>query len=181
VDRVSVVGSSGAGKSTFAAKLAARIEAPHVELDGLWHDAGWTNPTPEVFRERVTAVTSMPRWVIDGNYARVTREGPVWEHADTVIVLAIPKMLVMRQIVRRTLRRAVTRQVLWNGNREPLSNFYRWDPERNVARWAWTKYDSQNEQYREAPKNPRYSHLNFVFLASHAESEEYLRTVSAPS
>ncbi len=177
MDRVSVVGSSGSGKSTFAAKLAVRLGAPHVELDGLWHDPAWTNPTPEEFLARVTAVTSTPRWVIDGNYARVTHEGPVWESADIVIVMAIPKMTVMRQIVTRTLRRAITRQKLWNGNREPLSNLYRWDPERNVVRWAWTKYDSQNERYREAPKNPRYAHLQFVFLHSHAESEEYLRRI----
>jgi adenylate kinase family enzyme len=178
VDRVSIVGSSGSGKSTFARQIAARIGAPHVELDGLWHDPGWTNPTPEEFLRRVTVVTSGDRWVVDGNYARVTRKGPVWERADTVIVLALPKKTVMLQIVGRTLRRAITRQKLWNGNREPLSNFYRWNPERNVIRWAWTKYDAQNEQYREAPKNPRYAHLQFVFLHSHAESEEYLRGLS---
>jgi hypothetical protein len=101
----------------------------------------------------------------------------VWERADTVIVMMLPKWVVMRQIVARTLWRAVSRERLWNGNREPLSNFYRWDPERNVIRWAWTKYDAQNEQYRDAPKNPRYSHVSFVFLTSHAEADEFLRQV----
>jgi adenylate kinase family enzyme len=85
VDRVSIVGSSGSGKSTFARQLAARLGAPHVELDALWHDAGWTNPSPEEFLRRVTQVTDGDRWVVDGNYARVTREGPVWGRADTVI------------------------------------------------------------------------------------------------
>jgi hypothetical protein len=107
----------------------------------------------------------------------VARSGLVWERADTVIVMALPKIAVMRQIVLRTLRRVFTRQELWNGNREPFSNLYRWDPERNVVRWAWTKYDTQNEQYREAPKNPRYAHLQFVFLTLHAESAEFLRSV----
>jgi adenylate kinase family enzyme len=177
VDRVSIVGSSGSGKSTFARQLAASLGTPHVELDELWHDPGWTNPSPEEFVRRVTAVTDTARWVVDGNYARVTREGPVWERADTVIVMALPKMAVMRQIVTRTVRRVITRQELWNGNREPLTNLYRWDPERNVVRWAWTKYDAQNEQYRAAPKNPRYAHLQFVFLHSRSETEEFLRSV----
>lgn len=173
-----MVGSSGAGKSTFARKLGERLGLPHIELDSLWHDAGWTNPSPEEFVNRVADATSGPRWVTDGNYSKVTVNGPVWERADTVVVLQIPRRVVMRQVVARTLRRAVRREVLWNGNREPLSNFYRWDPEKNVIRWAWTRYEAVNERYREAALDSRYAHIRFVFLRSHAESEAFLHNLA---
>ena len=177
MERISVVGSSGAGKSTFARKLAARLGVAHIELDSLWHDAGWTNPSPEEFVRRAASVASGERWITDGNYSAVTVNGPIWERADTVIVLHIPRRVVMRQVTVRTIRRAVRREELWNGNREPRSNFYRWDPEKNVIRWAWTRYEAVNERYREAARDPRYAHIQFIFLGSHAESEAFLRDV----
>jgi adenylate kinase family enzyme len=44
--RVSVVGNSGSGKTTVAAELARLIGAPHLELDSVFHQAGWV-PLPE--------------------------------------------------------------------------------------------------------------------------------------
>ncbi|WP_436796679.1 AAA family ATPase, partial [Escherichia coli] len=38
---VVVVGTSGAGKSTFSAALAARLGCTHVELDRLYWGPGW--------------------------------------------------------------------------------------------------------------------------------------------
>jgi gluconate kinase len=45
MQRVSVVGTSGAGKSTVAAALAALLGASFVELDSVHHQADWT-PLP---------------------------------------------------------------------------------------------------------------------------------------
>ena len=44
--RVAVVGTSCAGKTTFAKALAAQLQAPHIELDALHHGPGWV-PRPE--------------------------------------------------------------------------------------------------------------------------------------
>src|SRR5262245_1969370 len=69
--RVSVVGCSGAGKSTIAAALAARLGVVHLELDSLYHQAGWTQLEPEEFCRRAGEVTAQEGWVIDGNYGGV--------------------------------------------------------------------------------------------------------------
>jgi adenylate kinase family enzyme len=42
VRRVSVVGTSGAGKSTFGAALAGVLGVSWVELDSVYHQADWT-------------------------------------------------------------------------------------------------------------------------------------------
>lgn len=39
--RYIVVGTSGAGKSTFAQALAGSIECPYIELDRLYREENW--------------------------------------------------------------------------------------------------------------------------------------------
>jgi adenylate kinase family enzyme len=126
MQRVSVVGNSGSGKTTIAAELARLIGAPHLELDSVFHQPGWVPlPEPE-FRTRVTELIAAPRWVVDGNYSAV--RDLVWSRADTVVWLDLPRWQVMRQVVGRTVRRAARRAELWNGNVEPWSNFLHLDP-----------------------------------------------------
>ena len=40
--RIVVVGTSGVGKTTLAKDIAAALAIPHVELDALHWDPGWT-------------------------------------------------------------------------------------------------------------------------------------------
>jgi adenylate kinase family enzyme len=134
VRRVSVVGTSGVGKSTVASSLARLLGADFLELDSLQHQADWTPlPTPE-FRVRVAAVAEGERWVIDGNYSRV--QDIVWARADTVVWLDLPRRTVMRRVIWRTLRRVGGRVELWNGNRERWRNFFALDKEESVIVWA---------------------------------------------
>jgi adenylate kinase family enzyme len=65
-----VVGNSGSGKSTVASALAARLRVPWVELDALYHQAGWQPLPAEEFRARVAATITADGWVVDGNRER---------------------------------------------------------------------------------------------------------------
>ncbi len=160
--RVSVVGNSGSGKTTFAADLARRMGVPHLELDSVFHQPGWVPLPPGEFRARVTEFTAAPGWVVDGNYTTV--RDIVWDRADTVVWLDPPRWRVIRRITWRTLRRAVTRAELWNGNREPWANFFRPDPERSVIAWSWTRHRVYQDRYRHAMADPANAHLRFIRL-----------------
>jgi hypothetical protein len=123
--------------------------------------------------------------VIDGNYRTVVVDGPVWQRADTVVWLDPPRRVVMRQVVTRTVRRSVTRQELWNGNREPLRNFLSWDPKRSIIRWAWTQHHEYQVRFGTAMTSPSWAHVEFVRLRSRREADDWLRAlgsrVSRPS
>jgi len=169
---VSLVGNSGSGKSTLALALAARLGVPCVELDAIFHQPGWTELPPEEFRARVEDAAAGDAWVIDGNYGAV--RDLVWARADTVVWLDLPRPVVMWRVVARTVRRAARRQELWNGNREPWSNFWSLRPQRSIVAWAWTQHRQYRARYEVAMADPAWAHLRFVRLRSAADVRRFL-------
>jgi adenylate kinase family enzyme len=116
LDRIVVVGGTGAGKTTVARRLAVTIDAPHVELDALWWQPGWQARTAASMRAEVAARLG-DRWVVDGFY--VDEVGDlVWPRADLVVWLDLPRRTCVRRAVLRAARRRVSGAELWNGNRE---------------------------------------------------------------
>jgi adenylate kinase family enzyme len=177
VRRVSVVGTSGSGKSTLARTLAKLLVLPYVELDAFMHQPGWQPRPDDEFMREVEKATSQPGWVVDGNYRRFVIEGPVWKRADTVVWMDLARRTVMRRLIVRTVRRAVTREVLWNGNREPLSNFMSLDPEKNIIVWAWVKHDEFAKRYQNAMTDPTWQHIHFVRLQSEGAAKRWLESI----
>jgi adenylate kinase family enzyme len=176
VQRVSVVGSSGSGKSTLAARLAAALEVPFVELDAIYHQPGWVELDRDEFRRRVGSLVTEPGWVIDGNYGAV--RDLVWEAADSVVWIDLPRSTVMRQLVWRTVRRGVRRQELWNGNRESLRNLMSRDADRNVVLWSWRKHAELADRYERAMADPAWADLRFVRVRGEADVSSLLAEVS---
>jgi adenylate kinase family enzyme len=166
VRRVCVVGNSGSGKTTLAAALAAALGAPHLELDSVFHQPNWQPLPTELFRARVGEFVAGDTWVVDGNYSKV--QDLVWERADTVLWIDLPRGQIMRQLIGRTLRRMLTRAELWNGNTESVRNLFRLDPEQSILRWAWTEHHKYVERYRAAQIDPANQHLTFVRVPSRA-------------
>jgi adenylate kinase family enzyme len=176
--RVSVVGVSGSGKTTLARALAKRLSAPLIELDALMHQRDW-QPRPDgEFKGEVEKATLQPAWVVDGNYRQVVIEGPVWQRADTVVWLDLPRLTMMRRLIARTVSRAVRREVLWNGNREPLTNFVSLDPERSIFVWSWITYDGLSQRYSAAMTDDAWRHLTFVRLRSDGDVRRWLDSVA---
>jgi len=150
--------------------------APHIELDAIFHQPGWTPLDDDTFRARVTEATMQARWVVDGNYSTV--RDIVWESADAVVWFDLPYVIVMARTIRRTLWRTVTRQKLWNGNREPWSNLYSFDPEKSIIAWAATRHAVYRRRYGNAEHHPRWARLSFVRLGSQAQVDAFLAGVT---
>jgi adenylate kinase family enzyme len=172
--RVVVVGTSGVGKTTFAARLAATRGWPHVELDAFMHEPGWIEAAPDVFRARVEAATTGRHWVVDGNY-ELARD-IVWTRATTLVWLDYSRPRTMARVIRRSVWRAVTRTELWNGNRE---DWRQWaDPEHPI-RWAWTKHPERRQRYPALLAEPDWAHLRVHRLRRSRDSRRLLREVAA--
>ena len=151
--KIALMGCSGSGKSTFARRLEEELGYPRIELDSYFHLAGWKAKPTEQFKSEVSeflgrSERSSGGWIVDGNYLSKL-DDLVLAKADIVIWFNLPKKILMKRVIKRSLRRAITREELWNGNRESLGNLLKWSPEENIIRWTWSQYGAYIERLSE--------------------------------
>ena len=162
-----MAGTSGSGKTTVAGRIAAALGVPHIEIDALFHGPGWV-PRP-TFEADVHRFAATPAWVTEWQYTAVRDH--LADRADLLVWLDLPRSLVMRQVVRRTVARRLRRERLWNGNTEPPFRTILTDRE-HIVRWAWTTHHGNAERVIQlAARRPE---LRIVRLRSRAEVNRWV-------
>jgi hypothetical protein len=143
--RIAITGPSGSGKTRLAAELARTLPVRHVEIDALHHGPNWQEASAEELRSRVDAALDDVRgWVVDGNYERKLGR-LVIDAADTVVWLDLPRRVWLPRLLWRTARRWVTRQALWNGNRETLRGVL--GGRDALVPFAWRSFAARRRRY----------------------------------
>ena len=99
MERVLILGSPGAGKSTFARRLAERSGLPLVHLDQHYWQTGWIEPDPDAWHETIKRLLTQPRWIMDGDYGG-TLDMRLRE-ADAVFFLDMPRWLCILRVLKR--------------------------------------------------------------------------------
>jgi adenylate kinase family enzyme len=171
--RINVVGTSAAGKTTFARALAGHLDVPCVELDALHWEADWTEAPEPVMRQRVTDATAGEAWVVDGNYSAV--RDIVWGRAQAVVWLDFPLRTVLWRYAARTQRRIRTGEELWpgTGNRERLSMHLL--TRDSLLWWILSTYRRRRRGYPPLlAANPQLASVRF---RSAREADDWLATV----
>jgi adenylate kinase family enzyme len=167
VRRVAIIASaSGNGKTTLGRAVAQKLGVPFVELDALVHGPDWQETSDEDLRRQIEPVLRQEGWVIDGTYLR--KLGTiVLDSADTVVWLDLPTRVWLARLLRRSARRLIGREPMWNDNKESLKSVF-WGRE-SLFGYALTQ---QPMRRREWPRTlARYP---VVRLRSQAEIERWL-------
>ncbi len=162
-----VVGTSCSGKTTLARQLSQALGAPHVELDGIHWMPGWQLRPMDEVRQMVGEAAAAERWVMDGNYSAV--RDIVWGQATAVVWLNYPFLVVLWRCLRRTIRRAITKEELFSGNRESFRmSFLSRD---SIILWAITSHGQIRRKYRRILDGGDFPHLRVIELRGSAEAE----------
>jgi adenylate kinase family enzyme len=168
MDRVLVAGITGAGKTTFARALGARLNLPFHEMDGLAFGPNWT--TPPDFADVVAEITRGERWVIDSmGYPQVTEM--MWERADTIVWLDFARRITFGRTLRRSLRRTVRRERIFSGNVETWRG---WLSREHPAWWSWTGHGPRRALIERRVAEPRNRHLTVHRLRTPSAAETWL-------
>jgi adenylate kinase family enzyme len=99
MERVLIIGPCGAGKSTLASLLGARLRLPVFHMDQLNWKPGWVEGGKDEIRRQLVDIVAGDRWLIDGNYGGTLAER--LQRADAVVYLDFPISLCLARVLRR--------------------------------------------------------------------------------
>lgn len=142
VQKVLIVGPTGSGKSTLGRSLSQRHGLPHIELDTLQWMPNWTS-NPD-FQQLAENALNEPQWIIEGGYVVPIQNA--WPIADQVIWIDLPFLVVLRQLVARSMKRIGSKEPVCNGNVETMETaFLTYD---SVLIWLLRTYRKRRRLFR---------------------------------
>lgn len=98
--KIVVIGSSGAGKSTFAQALGEILNIEVLHLDRYFWRSGWKEyPREERIRIQQELVRGKEQWIMEGSYIS-SADGRL-DAADTIIFLDMPRLLCLWRAIKR--------------------------------------------------------------------------------
>ena len=101
MEKVVIIGSAGAGKSTLARKLGSKLNIKVVHLDRVFWQRGWKEKPRGTRIDILQDLVREKRWIIEGSYLSSSRAR--LNAADTIIFLDIPPLLCLWRIIKRHL------------------------------------------------------------------------------
>ena len=168
--RVLVIGSGGAGKSTFARRLGERLGLPVIHLDRVYWRAGWVETPKEEWKKKVEELCAGDSWVMDGNYSGTLDVR--LEACDTVVFLDLPRTVCLWRVVKRSLMyRGASRPDMGEGCHEQLNKDFL-----NFLLWVWN-YPRRNRPKLLEQLEELSGGKEIHILRSSAEAEEFLAEV----
>lgn len=173
--RINVVGTTGSGKTTTARRLAGRLGLRRIELDALFWKPGWEQTPDGEFLPAVDQATLRDNWVLDGNYSR--SRSITWPRADTIIWLDYSFPRVFWQLLRRTVRRSATKELLWDGCRERF--YLQFFSRESILLWCLKTYRQRRRNYPRLFEQPEHAHLQVLRFRSPRQFQQWFDTLPA--
>lgn len=100
--RVMIIGSNGAGKSTFSFRLAKVTRLPLVHIDKIYWRGCWEVTPRDEFVRIMEEKVQGEEWIIEGN--NLSTIGQRLQYADTVFWFEFPPLLCVLNVIKRELK-----------------------------------------------------------------------------
>ena len=162
--RIALIGSGGAGKSTFARELGAKLDIPVVHLDPIFFRPGWVEMPQVEWKALQQEMVQRPAWIIDGNHASTIDVR--LSAADTVILLDLNRFICMWRIIKRRVSYRHRARI----DRAPgCEERLHW----GFVRWVWT-YPLRGRPQALAAIDEFAPHARVIRLSTRAQVKEFL-------
>jgi adenylate kinase family enzyme len=161
--KILVIGSSGAGKSTFARRLGAATGIEVIHLDQIHWKPNWTEPAKEEWRATVENALRGDSWIMDGNFGG-TMEMRV-AASDTVIFLDLPPLVCIYRILKRVI-------FYYGKNRPDMAEGCNEKFDWKFIKWVWN-YPAQTKPKVEALLKQFQNEKTIIRLTSSSEVENF--------
>src|SRR6266700_2805590 len=99
MDKIVIIGSPGAGKSTLARKIGRKLHIKVVHLDRKFWQPGWKEKPRDTRIEILQELVREKNWIIEGTYLGSSE--PRLNAADTIIFLDIDPAMCLQRIIKR--------------------------------------------------------------------------------
>ena len=102
MDKILVLGNSGAGKSLFTSSLANKLHIDYIHLDTIVYQQSWDYPQFEDMKECVDKMLLKEKWIIDGNFLNNSLER--FDNCDTIFFLDINRFTCLYSVLKRNFK-----------------------------------------------------------------------------
>lgn len=131
MQKIIVLGNSGAGKSTFSSILSKKINIDCLHLDPIVFKYSWDIPNFEELEIKVAEMLTNNSWIIDGNFINNALER--FEKCDTVYFLDINRFTCLFSVIKRHRK--------YKGkHRDSRSDFCDEKLSKNYLKWVFSDF-----------------------------------------
>lgn len=165
MNKIAIIGSGGAGKSTLAVQLGEKLGLEVYHIDALFWKPGWVSIPSDELREILADVVQRDSWIIDGNYSDSLDIRLV--AADIVIFLDFPRHICLWRVIKRFLQhRGTTRPDMGPGCPEQID----WE----FINWIW-RFPTRSKLRILQKIEQYFCGKEVIRLRSPREVEEFLK------
>ena len=167
--RIFLCAVTGSGKTTLAQKLSEISGIPWQEVDQLTWLPDWKEVSHEEQRNIFTKICEGEEWILDTAYGKWV-DIPLAK-ADLLIGLDYPRWVSLNRLLKRSIRRAFSKQPICNGNHETLGKLF---SQNSIILWHFRSVKSKRRRLDHLAK---INSLTLIRLKSPKETEEFLASL----
>ena len=102
INRISIVGGPGAGKTTLSNILSDFLEIPVLHIDGIFYKPNWVEIDKGERDKKILEFSNKEKWIIDGTYSSTLKQR--FDKSDLIIFLDYTNMARIKGILQRFLK-----------------------------------------------------------------------------
>jgi adenylate kinase family enzyme len=162
--RILVIGSSGAGKSTFSRRLGEITGIKVIHLDKLYWQANWVEPTDKIeWRKSLFEILDNGDWIIDGNYSSTLEMRLA--ACDAAVFLDLPNYICVWRVLKRVL-------IYYKSSRPDMANGCNEKFDWEFLKWTW-QYPTRSKPKVEELLKRFENEKTIICLKSPREVEDF--------